>query len=474
MKQSTLQQAIDTSLSSLTCGERDIQAVLRRMRGETVVKRKISVALIFVLLSLALAGAALALSLWMDTGRSVLETEQTSGYFQDWPAQKKMDLARAILEHSALERTPDRAALLAGSLPQEEMERGAEEILAAFTGQEVSEISFMGIMEAAWGPFDHWSHEEQAWYSQLLQEMGLQGEDHTLYVLPTGPLDKDQAIALARREIALGFGVEESELDRYKLTTSFQVPEFASPGDNQPYWHIEYWTPEGMSAEEALFPISFGVFLNPETGAFHEPVPQRIAEMRAYFDGIKARESDPLWQEMRAFETERNLHGNPAAMSLEERALWNQTFRDRVLAKMKEQPELELFGIMTQAAFSYAYGLPDEKAIPQEEAFAIAQRMLVERIGRKEEEVPFFSHRCDVFYDVTDPERPLWKFFFHMPNEYDSDKAFGKALVAYYGKDGERLPNVKVELDAYTGEVLEAFPMDMKDMNTLEDFRKLY
>ncbi len=61
-----------------------------------------------------------------------------------------------------------------------------------------------------------------------------------------------------------------------------------------------------------------------------------------------------------------------------------------------------------------------------------------------------------------------------MPNQYDSDKAFGKALVAYCGQDGERLPNVKVELDAYTGQVMAAFPIDMKDVDTQEDYRKLF
>ena len=43
--------------------------------------------------------------------------------------------------------------------------------------------------------------------------------------------------------------------------------------------------------------------------------------------------------------------------------------------------------------------------------------------------------------------------------------------MAYYGED-VRLPNYKVELDARTGEVVNAFPVDLKDVHTLDDWKR--
>lgn len=57
----------------------------------------------------------------------------------------------------------------------------------------------------------------------------------------------------------------------------------------------------------------------------------------------------------------------------------------------------------------------------------------------------------------------VWKFFFRMPSPYNSDEAFAQSVEDYYGMDGERLPNIKVEIDAYTGEVAAAFTIDFGD-----------
>ena len=436
------------------------------LKEETVVKRKISFVLVMVLVLALAAGVALALTSLRDTGRQIVQTEQEAGYFEDWPAEKKTALVTALAEQGYVKKTEAVEKLLAGKLKDAEAGKTADEALSTFTGREVSEISFMIIMEAAWGPFDQWSKEEQAWYSQLMIDMGLQKEDHTLCVLPEGPVDEAKAIAIARREIAKAYGIEESVLDAYDVTTSFQVPEDSvATGDKQAYWAVDYWAPESMPEETRLF-YSFGVYIHPETGELRESAESMLASRRAHEEDAARWRSDPFMIKLREFS---EAHGAyMQGVSLEAKALWSKTLAEEMLKRYAQEPDF--FGVRDAAFSSFTYGLPDDKALTQEKALELAGKALVDPLGRKEEEIKFYTHRKDIYYDVTNPEKPLWKFFFHMPNPYDSDEAFGDEVLAYYDQN-IRLSNYKVELDARTGEITAAYPVDLKDVDTLEDWK---
>ena len=438
----------------------------RGVKEEPVVKKKISFVLVTVLVLVLAAGVALALTTWKDTARQIVETEQDSGYFEQWPVEKKIALVGALVEQEFAKKTEAVENLLSGKLPAQEAEKIADEALSTFTGREVSEISFMEIMIAAWGPFEQWTKDEQAWYSQLMVDMGLQGADHTLYVMPEGPVDEEKAVAIARREIAKGYGVLESVLDAYTVTTSFQVPEDSvATGDKQAYWSVDYWAPESMPAKTRLFE-NFWVYIHPETGELRESVESLLESKRAYEEDANKRRNDPLMIKMREFG---EAHGaNLQRSSLEAKALWSETLAKEISIRYAQEPDY--FSPRDVAFSSFTYGLPDEKALTQDQALELAQKALVDPLGRKEEELRFFLHKPDVFYDITNADKPLWKFFFHMPSQYDSDEAFGAEVLAYYGEN-VRMPNYKVELDARTGEIIAAYAVDLKDVDTLEDWK---
>lgn len=441
-----------------TCYNAMMQAA-NSVQEETVVKRKVSAIAAIVAAAVLLTGIAIAAITLENTGEQILEIEQTQGYYENWTGGHKIDLVRALTELGYVPVTPEVKQLLEGKVQDEaEINRIADEALVAFTGKDVSEICFWEIMIAAWGPFDDWSAEEQAWSSQLMVDLGIQRDGLTLYVLPEGGIDEQTAVRMAREAIAKGFGVDESVLDAYEMNTSFQVPEFAAPGDTQAYWYIEFLIPQGAVINDPPF-LDFWVFINPDTGGFYQTVEEIIAERNDQQSLFDAMTNDPLLMEMRAYETEHNLPGNYENWSVEQFADYSKTFHERGLKKLSEHPEY--FSAGTPALLTYSYGLPDDKAISQAQAQAIAEEAIVSRIGRKQEEVHFFTHRTTVLYDITDPDRPLWKFSFHMPNAYDStDPDFAQEIIAYYGKNGERLPYIKVEINAYTGEIVRAFPYD--------------
>lgn len=445
-----------------------MMAAAQSVKEETVMKRKVSAAVAFAMVLILAAGVALAVVLSLqETGRKVLETEQTEGTYQYWPTGEKISLVESLAELGYVEKTPEVAQLLEGKLAQEEARRVADAALMAFTGKELSEINFMGIMEAVWGPFPSWSFEEKAWFSQLMADTGLQGADHTFYKTPEGPVDEAQAIAIARREIAGGYQIEESALDQYELSASFQVPEFlAAEGGTQPYWHIEYVTPLG--SQEALPFTGISVFIHPDTGALLQSVQSILEERRA----VEAYEKDPLLQIPRAFYEE---YGDFYRMSHAARARFSREVVPVLLQLAEKYPEY--YPPFTLAPTVFTYGVPDEGALPEKEARAIAERELSSAFGYQEEEVRLFAHRMRVYYDITDPQRPLWKVFSLRPSQYDMDKSYTDAVIAYYGRNDKNYPpvNYKFEMDAFTGEVLRAIPVNpVLDLFSLEEQLLMY
>lgn len=460
------QDAINADLSDVICTRKDVREVLERTRGEKVMKKKISTALVFAIILVLVAGAALAVAISLrDTGKQVLEIEQSEGYYSDWSIESKIALVSALVELGYTEKTAEVEQLLSGSLPKGDAARIADEAVVVFAGVDLGEISYMAIMEAAWGPFERWTTDEQAWDSQLRADMGLQGADHTLYVQPTGPIDEAGAVAIARAEIAKGFGVDPSTLDAYQYTRSFQVPEFAQEGDLQPYWYIAYSAPESMSEETRLFD-TFWVFIHPVTGELLESVESLRESFRAYEAEVLAHQTDPLAIEINAFFEAHGLRFRE--FSLEAKALWSETIRPKMIAKQQAKP-----GFFTDKDFAtaaFVYGLPDDTVLSEEQALEIAQKALIDPLGRKADELYFFMAHLNVYYDITDEEKPLWKFFFQPAGIYDSNKALAAQALSYYGE--ERVPNFKVEIDALTGEVIAAYAVDFADLNTVEDWMK--
>ncbi|MDR2506350.1 MAG: hypothetical protein LBD16_09650 [Oscillospiraceae bacterium] len=437
-------------------------------KEDIVVKKKFSVALAVALVLVLLGGIALAVSSWRDAARQIVVNEQADGPYENWPTAKKAALVRAIVDQGFMQKTKEIDDLLNDKLTLGQADKVANETLVAFTGLEVSEISFMIIMEGAWGPFSQWTLEEQAWYSRLMADTGLQGDDHTLYVMPENPaIDEAEAIAIARREIAEGFGVPEETLDGYTLTVAYQVPELAFEGDepNQPYWYVCYEAPSDMSADSRLFTM-FELFVNSETGE----LPYTVESQLAARDEWETYLNDSLIKEIQQFGDDHGVYWE--GMSVESKALWSETLRPKILAKLAVDPDF-FRSIQMEAMVAFIYGTPDETALIQDQAMKLAENVLIETFNRKPDEIRFYTAIVDTYYDVTNPDKPLWKFFFRAPRLWGNAEA-----IAYYGDPSEidgkiRTVNYKVEIDARTGELVTAFEVEMKDVETVEDWMKM-
>ena len=114
-------------------------------------------------------------------------------------------------------------------------------------------------------------------------------------------------------------------------------------------------------------------------------------------------------------------------------------------------------------ASEFDYGLPGEGVISQEQALALARVALVQEYGLSEDQAKIIADHpvnvffVNLFYDVTNPDKPLWKVFYSSPSIYVQDQGLVALIKKTFG-EGD-IPNYKVELGAKTGEVVRVFTM---------------
>ena len=106
--------------------------------------------------------------------------------------------------------------------------------------------------------------------------------------------------------------------------------------------------------------------------------------------------------------------------SLEEKAAWSQIARPIVQTYLAEHADFAqyledlLANRFSQSEWpnlislsQYAYGVPDSAAISREQAFAVARDAAIAAGAKQRYVDDNLNH--SMYYDVTDPEKPLWK-----------------------------------------------------------------
>ncbi len=449
-----LKSAFDTTLSGIQGDPWLAQRVLAEAKGDVKVKKKLSFGLSLIIALVLIAATALAYVTLRETAQIIAQTEQENGNFAQWPVEKKIMVVTALSEEGYIEKTDLIEKLYEGGLEQEEINRIADEAISNFVGQDAEEVGFLTIMQAAWGPFDQWTNEERAWYSQVMESVGLEMDGKTFYVEPTGAIDEQKAVEIVRSELAKGYGVDESSLDSYSYIVSFQIPESAESGDKQPYWYVAYSAPDSMPQKNRLFD-SMELFVHPETGKLL----QSVEEMREILANLPRRPSNELYQAIGSFNDRAEEMGvyTFRKWPLELRAEYSQEITPKVKSVIESGDLTDLMNcgsvdVSVIAQSTYIYGVPQEDSIAQDDACALAKVALEEKYNLPGEILEKYEE-IGIYYDITDPVTPLWKFFYNP-----------KSLPVQAVDNGYENPlfNLcyKVEINAYTGEIvyIDEFP----------------
>ena len=455
-----LKRAIDADLCSLRLTERERALLMQNAMEEKKVKKKLSVAFVLVTVLILLAAVAAAVVTIRETGRTIAQTEKENGDYLDWPVDKRVQVVRELMDEGYIQETAELKRLREGTLSETDAARTADAAIAAFTGEDAKYASFLSIMDAAWGPFATWTYEQQAWYSQLMTDIGNNTDGLTYYVTPSGALTDQEAVAIAKREVARVFHIEESVLNQFRVETSFQIPEDAEAGDKKAYWYVclDTWN-TGLNTDELPF-SAIDMFVDPDTGALRDS----LEEVAAVYQAMKERRENPLRQTISAFKKRAGEQKTFRTWSIESKASWSSEIAPQIRAYLAEHPQDEenLLGRNEIVSVAYTYGLPDDKSITREAAVSIARKALKDAYQLTEEELSLLidngsSFYINTFYDISDPSKPLWKFLFEMPSIYGADEALAARAKALYGKRDDYDRFFKVELNAYTGEVVRTF-----------------
>lgn len=180
-----LHRAAETRLSALQGDPWLAQRVMAQAKGEPKVKKKLSAGLIFALILMLMAVAALAATVigWSDAA-DFLQLENKQGKFEGWSVSDRISLVRSLVESEAIPKDDNVRMLLSGDLTDAEASALAERIMTDWLSAPVDHVAFRPIMEKIWGEFCEWTLEQKAWFTQTLVEAGIQQPDMEKYVLP--------------------------------------------------------------------------------------------------------------------------------------------------------------------------------------------------------------------------------------------------------------------------------------------------
>lgn len=299
--------------------ERDMRDMILAMpaeRKDVPMRKKLSVGLILVLVSLLLAGCALAATLlggkdFVDQIVAPKAAESDSSRFTREEVQEILRIARE--NELTLDENVEQELL--------SMQNGyyKEELMRLFVKQEY------GRLPGAW-PI-----EVQAWYDEMLNACGL-GDGYVCNVLPReGEITQEEALQIAYDYISLHWEKDPQVEDRDLYTRFLTYTEtVVNPHLKERQWMIEYVAkdlyhsdylltiaPDGTVKEKQHMPSS----LNDEWNAFDGGVGGRIARKYENEYGVVAYDTGIVLEYQQLLRQFREKHGDGHFSSREKHML---------------------------------------------------------------------------------------------------------------------------------------------------------
>ncbi len=184
---------------------------------ENVVKKKagfalvLAAALLLALAATALAAFAVSQGFFADVARIQLE----GGYYDGWTLEEKEQVVRLMKENGILTDAREWDAAMSERDAQRR-EAALDSLFAARYGVNgrTDVIGVDSILIREKGPLETWSMEDKAWYSAMLEDIGLLGRDAEVYMLPDeDAISVQEAERIAREAVISAYGLNEDALD---------------------------------------------------------------------------------------------------------------------------------------------------------------------------------------------------------------------------------------------------------------------
>jgi hypothetical protein len=368
--------------------------------GEVVVKKKLSVGLVFAIVLVLVAATALAVAIvsWHQNAEKIAQMEAEQGYYSDWSADSRVALVQYMVESGILTSNERIERLLNGNLDAEAASQLATEIITEWGGYREDAISLISILESVWGSYPYeWSQEDLAWYTNTLEANGQKPEER--YFIPEGEiLSKEQAIALAIEYVKPLVDYPQEVWDGYTISAVFESRSYSDSDD--PYWKVVFLPPTRWTTRTYIPAVT----IDPRTGEIYSDEYTDTPEqaLAYYYADIDSAEPT-YWMRF-------------------------MTHEERVEAQDK-------------GLGSAGLAIPDPSCISEDEALLIAKNAYIEKRGYTEEQLAKLT-----------PYAFFW-------GDYGGGRA---AWVVRYYDETVRLPDMNSVLDismyADTGKIISQYP----------------
>lgn len=183
----------------------------KAMKKKTGFALVLAAALLLALAATALAAFAVSQGFFADVARIQLE----GGYYDGWTLEEKEQVVRLMKENGILSDAQEWDAALSEADAQRR-EAALDSLFAARYGVNgrTDVIGVDSILIREKGPLETWSMEDKAWYSAMLEDIGLLGSDAEVYMLPDeGAISVQEAERIAREAVISAYGLKSDALD---------------------------------------------------------------------------------------------------------------------------------------------------------------------------------------------------------------------------------------------------------------------
>ncbi|MEG1092841.1 MAG: hypothetical protein RSE38_16005, partial [Acinetobacter sp.] len=428
--------------------ERD---VLRQVRGEVKVKKKLSVGLVLTIILVFAVMAALATTLlWLDHVPQVSQTEYEHGAYWNWPVAEKENLVRLLMDVCCISDCGSTDRLFAGDTSENEKIALADELVLdvlksnhytkVFAEKDgIGSVNWQNITYALMGYQDQWKPEQRVWLQNIEAMYGDPTSDYTLVNSEENDLSEQEAISIAKSAIIRSFSMPDDELDHALVVADLYITD-ERPAYRR--WYIEF-----QLFDESQYPDADRIYWTFVDSAGNliadsDRETENIEEFASESAAWSEKDLPPLLQSYCSYAEEEESY-LVRGWSIETKAAYSSEMRSQVLAVLASgnlspitNPNSR-FGVPNQeliASTQFAYGLPQTGDLNEEQALAAAREIIESEYGTSREllmeQWSYYS-----YFDITVPSRPLWRIIYY-PDSFEGMR---------------HVPVYRIELNPQTG-----------------------
>lgn len=246
-----IRDSIDSALDSVRFIQADRLAVLERIEGGHLVKRKLSVGLIAaIVLMLATLATALAVTLSKAYFEDVAKLQSKSGYYEDWSLSEKLYFLNLMIDYDVVTKDDELAAILDGSMTDADRERALDSFVAEKYGVNgrIDPVGLESILIKEKGELIFWSLEDKAWYNDLYESNGILGYDVCLMSMPgENAIPPEEATAIAKSAIMDAYQLTQEDLADYIPCLEYSIHRSLAD-KHDPFYIVSFVnSPEGYT-----------------------------------------------------------------------------------------------------------------------------------------------------------------------------------------------------------------------------------